>query len=64
MSLLRTRRLKRKLSLSAVGRELGTDASNVLRYERGTQRPSVTRAILLGRLLGLTLEQVYGVRRK
>jgi len=64
MSILRKERLKRRMTLSEVGRVLGTDATNVLRYERGTQRPAVGRAVSLARLLGLSLEQVYGVERQ
>lgn len=63
-SILRTQRLKRRLTLTEVARVLGTDASNVLRYERGEQAPAIRRAVQLAQLLDLSLEQVYGVGRQ
>jgi transcriptional regulator with XRE-family HTH domain len=59
MTILNRQRLKKGLTLQQVGTLIGTDAANASRIERGEQRPLPERAMMLARLYGLSMEQVY-----
>lgn len=53
---MRETRTAKGLSLSRLSEMTGIDVSQLSRYEAGRQAPSVDRAILVARALGVTVE--------
>ena len=56
---LRAQRLRRRLSLRALARQVGVSASMVSQIETGKTRPSVSTLYAITTALGLTLEDVF-----
>ena len=57
---LRFYRLKREMSQEQLAKLSGVHKNSIIRYEQGIQMPSMESAIRLCRVLGVTLDEMFG----
>ena len=57
---LRFYRLKREMSQEQLAKLSGVHKNSIIRYEQGIQMPSLESAIRLCRVLGVTLDEMFG----
>ena len=57
---LRFYRLKREMSQEQLAKLSGVHKNSMIRYEQGIQMPSLESAIRLCRVLGVTLDEMFG----